>query len=1282
MKFKSLLTLGLLAAATSAGAANAIPLASWTFDKAYTATDLEAPNKLYTPTEAEATDVTGWFNSEVPHFLPNEAAIEGAELSAMSDRYWQLCGGYNNRVLRVVNNDAIAVTDFTNPDQHKVYYQISFPTKGYKGIAVDYSLASGNNKATPIEMVVSTDGGATWFDAGAVETESTWWTYKDVSVNISANNKENVLVRLLPKEDATNWNLLYVKVSAEEAVQEEGPVSLTDMTLAWPYNQGTDSSLGAEGEQVGLFSIASLSPGAGLTISGPRDGETLLQPSENQSERVDALALTFTVRAKKGLEYTPKKFTFKTTRYGTDGGNLDIVAEAAGKTAVLADVKPPRNNADPNYLYVDVDLTPLGNIGSEIMTVKVYVRNLGSNKQVGVGDVKLVGDLAGTVEAVPVYTLSVDKNIEDAGNVTVSPVGNEFDEGTEITVKASENFGYHFQGWNDAEGNLVSEANPYVFALNANTALTAVYTKNNVYALNLALEGGANVNLVEYLPEGNVVDGIHYYEEGTDVRLTAKNNQILTFTNWSDNTTSPTLDIKMDGEKNITATFSAVDYIVGWDFYNDQPAGERAADYKDESDNAGMLSLHNAEGKTSTWLSRGHVNGDENGRYGARIWKLRSEGLYFEISFSSVGYSNLKLLASLGCSYNTYSENNAEYSIDGVNYHKIGTYNITGRGWFDGEFALPAEADNQARVWIRFMPNRESALVGNETDYDGLAITDVFVLADKAASSDDVAPVLVSTIPANGSEGASATGSIVLTFDEKVKAGTGNATLGDKTLTPRESGKSIVYNYAGLAYGTEYTFTVPAGAVVDRSGNAFAGTTLTFKTMERAQPEARLYDAIVAADGSGDYTSVQAAIDAAPEGRINPWLIFVKNGNYKEHIDIPAKKPFIHIIGQDRDKAVILDDKLCGGDNAVHVSVGATVVINANDCLFENITLENSWGHEKQAGPQALALNTSGDRAIFNNVAMLSYQDTWITSSNSKYRAYVRNSLIEGAVDFIYNSGDIYVDNTTLYINRKSGGYIVAPSHATDVAWGYVFNNCKITAPGNPTETDVWLGRPWHNFPKTVYLNTRAEVTIPAAGWYETMGGLPVLWADWNTTDINGNPVDLSQRRHTYYRTENGEKIYGEAKNFLTDEEAAEYTVENVLSGSDNWNPVLKTEECAAPVVTFADGNFSWEAVPYAICYVVTDGENVVKITTDTAVDGLDASKEYFVQAVNENGGLSAKTSSTKSGLLDAAVEGLWRVEGIYDLQGRRLAAPAPGVNIVRSVDQYGNVRVQKLIEK
>ncbi|MCM1519190.1 MAG: pectinesterase family protein [Lachnoclostridium sp.] len=1065
-------------------------------------------------------------------------------------------------------------------------------------------------------------------------------------------------------------------------------VDRSGVTLKWELEKGVDNPSDAEVSDTDLFTYTAYSVGTGLTAKEVRTTggytQTLYQPSvNNEGTPSDDGALHFTMKAKKGLTFAPKSLSFNATKYGTDGGSIDVDVVVNGQvTKLVTNQSPNRNNKDVPYTEFNLDLSTLPATSDEV-EVKIYIYKLGNSKQVGVGDVVVTGDVKGTVETVAMYSLSLDSNMEDAGELKCLPAGETFEEGTLITVSATENFGYHFQSWNDANGVVVSTENPYSFEIKANTSLTAVYTRNNVYALNLTLEGGANVNLVQYTPEGNVIDGVHYYEEGTEVRLTTLNNRILTFTSWEDNSTAPEREVVMDGVKNISATFAACDYIVGWDFYYDSPNSQRAADYKDESDNAGLLSLRNADGNTSTWLTRGINNGAENGKWGARIWRNRADGYYFEVSFSTVGYSNIVVSAALGVNYNTYSVNNMQYSVDGENFTTAGTYNLQS-GWTSNEFALPAEAANQSRVWVRFMPDRSSALVGNATDNDGLAIAELFILADKDAADDNTAPQLVNIIPADGSDGVSATGSIILTFDEKVKLGSGDATLNGNVIAPRVSGKSVVYNYSGLEYATEYTFTVPAGAITDRSGNQFAGVTSKFTTMERVQPSPRLYDVIVAADGSGDFTSLQDAIDAAPDGRIKPYLIFVKNGEYVGHVDIPASKPMMHIIGQDRDKTIITHDRLCGGDNAYHVSVGATVVVNSADCFFENITLENSYGHRKAVGPQALALNTIGDRSIFNNVAMLSYQDTWITTSTSNYRTYVRNSFIEGAVDFIYNSGNIYVDNTILYIIRESGGYIVAPSHGADVEWGYVFNNCTITAPGVPSKTTVWLGRPWHNYPKTVFLNTRAEVTIPATGWYETMGGLPAIWADWNTTDGDGNLLDLSQRRDTYYYTDSdGKKVYGTAKNHLTDEEAAEYTVKNVLSGSDNWEPVIKTEECETPVVSYSAGLLTWEPVKYAICYLVTKGDEVVGFTTDCQMNvNYDNANDLYVQAVNEFGGLSTKGSVNNSGLVAPEISSDYSIIDIYDLRGVKLQAPCQGVNIIRMVNASGDIKVEKVVIK
>ena len=127
---------------------------------------------------------------------------------------------------------------------------------------------------------------------------------------------------------------------------------------------------------------------------------------------------------------------------------------------------------------------------------------------------------------------------------------------------------------------------------------------------------------------------------------------------------------------------------------------------------------------------------------------------------------------------------------------------------------------------------------------------------------------------------------------------------------------------------------------------------------------------------------------------------------------------------------------------------------------------DSMWGKEQNAGPQALALYTMDDRIVLNKCGLYSYQDTYLTTKTCNYRHYLKDCFIEGAVDFIYGQGNVYFDHCTLNIVRNSGGYIVAPNHAAATSWGYVFMNTTITAPGVPSETSVWLGRPWHDSPK------------------------------------------------------------------------------------------------------------------------------------------------------------------------------------------------------------------------
>lgn len=1275
----SRLLVALLALLPLTASADTERLASWTFSSGYDAVD-----NVYTPNNGEWKQV-GWNGfAALPKILPNECVgtVTDYYVSAKGTRYWGIMDNNGDKIMSLYQDkDPNAITDYTDGSQHNQYIEVGFSTKGYKNVQFSFAFTCGDNNARSMEMVVSTDGGQTWFDAGSYAGAANWWIYNTSTVDLTANNKDLVIVRLIAPNDATaQWRFNEISITAEKAGEVQ-PVSEKDFTLTWPLGKGTDDATSPEMKTEGLFKVAAFDHGK-LNVSTQRAAgtaqQTLYKPSKSNVAVNDDDVLTFTIIPKKGLTFIPKSLSFNASRWGTSGGKFDVVATAKGtETTLAAGINPEHGNSGL-FSACNYDLSGIATDETGLV-IKIKVYNLADNKEYGFGNIAVTGDVEGVPEAVPSYTLSIKQGTEGAGHVSSNPAGGEFDEGTLITVNATENFGYHFAGWVDAEGKTVSTESTYKFEITQHTSLTATYTQNNVYALNLQIEGGANANLVQFQPEGNVVGGIHYYEEGTDVKLTALNNRIMTFTSWDDNSTAAERIVRMDGEQSVTANFAATDFIVGWDFYSDTPKSDRAADYKADSENAGIMTLRQADGTSSTWLANGVAAGKANGRYCIRVWKPIADKWYFQCSFSSIGYESLKLSAAMGDDYNAYSVNYAQYSIDGENFTTFGTFRLPNRGWDAQEFELPAEASNQEHVYIRFMPDYNSEKTGVSDSRDGTMLADVFVLADAIASGSQKA-TLVSSNPAEGATGISASGSIILNFDNKVKAGQGAAMLNGEEIQPIISGKSAVFKYSGLEYATSYTFEMPAGVLLSRSDEPVESVTISFTTMERQQPAPRLYDAIVAQDGSGDYQTLQEAIDAAPEGRGLPWLIFVKNGTYKGHVDIPKTKPYMHIIGQNRDKAVITNDALSGGANAVHVSIGATVTVNSDNCFFENITLENSYGHEKQAGPQALALNTGGDRIALNKVALLSYQDTWITTSTQKNRHYIKNSLIEGAVDFIYNGGDVYLDGDTLEINRPSGGYIVAPWHTADTKWGYVFQNNVIRQHPGVNVTDVWLGRPWHGEPKTVFINTKTYVNIPAKGWYNTMGGLPVLWADYNTVDADGNPVDLSQRESYYYYTDDdtGKKMetFG-VKNRLTDEEAAQYTIKNVMGGTDNWQPDLLCEPVAAPQVTQNGNTLSWEAVPYAICYVVSKGDDVVSIQTETefqlpaaarAPQNAATAEVFCVQAVNEQGGLSPMGTvqqATAISVVETAASHAQETGAAFNLSGQRVSSSYKGVVVI-----------------
>ena len=180
-----------------------------------------------------------------------------------------------------------------------------------------------------------------------------------------------------------------------------------------------------------------------LTVSTQRAAgtsqQTLYKPLNNNAGSAnDDDVLTFTIKPKKGLTFAPKSFSFESSKWGTGGGKFDVIAIAGGTETVLAQgFSPERNNEFSKLSY---DLSKLS-LDANGLVLKIKVYSLASNKEYGFGSVVLTGDVSGTPEAVPAYTMSVKLGTEGAGSVSCNPAGAEFDEGTALTVTATENFG-------------------------------------------------------------------------------------------------------------------------------------------------------------------------------------------------------------------------------------------------------------------------------------------------------------------------------------------------------------------------------------------------------------------------------------------------------------------------------------------------------------------------------------------------------------------------------------------------------------------------------------------------------------------------------------------------------------------------------------------------------------------------------------------------------------------------------------------------------------------------
>lgn len=281
-------------------------------------------------------------------------------------------------------------------------------------------------------------------------------------------------------------------------------------------------------------------------------------------------------------------------------------------------------------------------------------------------------------------------------------------------------------------------------------------------------------------------------------------------------------------------------------------------------------------------------------------------------------------------------------------------------------------------------------------------------------------------------------------------------------------------------------------------------------------------EAVVAADGTGDFRTVQEAIDAVPDNNTSRYVIRVKPGVYFQQVTIPATKPFVTLRGDTAMGTVLVFD-----------SPPATSVLGS-DFEADNLTFENAYG----TGSPATALAVMADRAIFRNTRFLGWQGT--LNASSPGRQYFKKCYIEGDVDFIFGDAAAVFDGCEAH--SKGSGYVTAQSKSDPAEIsGYVFQNCNLT--GANTGSGVYLGHPMGPYAQVVFLNCSLGSQVRPEGWIDWPGapyGQTAFFSEYQSTGAGASP---------------GTRVWWSRQ--LSADDAAKFATSVFLSGADSWDPTL-----------------------------------------------------------------------------------------------------------------------------
>jgi len=354
--------------------------------------------------------------------------------------------------------------------------------------------------------------------------------------------------------------------------------------------------------------------------------------------------------------------------------------------------------------------------------------------------------------------------------------------------------------------------------------------------------------------------------------------------------------------------------------------------------------------------------------------------------------------------------------------------------------------------------------------------------------------------------------------DNKSESGTGIGTFTGSIFPLTASTVYYVRAYATNATGTGY------------------GQVDSFTT----QAPAPAVFKVVAQDGSGDYTTVQAAFNDVPDFYTGMWCIYVKAGTYKEKLLLAQNKTNVVLRGESALSTILTYDDYAGKPGVGGTSNCYSTAIEADDFTAMDITFQNTIKNDGTFNDQqAVALRVNGDRGAYYNCRLLGFQDTYYAwGGHGTVRTYMKECYIEGSVDFIFGRNINVFDNCHIHVNRHNG-CITAPSTDAASRFGMVFMDCKITADsvgfnGVPI-TSFHLGRPWQGRPQCVYLRCEEPATLSPEGWTVMTTGLNPFFAEYLCFGPGSN---------FFGRINGGIQLSGA--------EAAEYTIANIFARTSN----------------------------------------------------------------------------------------------------------------------------------